>query len=164
MNWVAIGAIGEILGAVAVLVTLVYLAIQIRQNTRSVTMSVYESAMSGFNEVMRDITTNGDLSEIVRRGALDPASLSEEELFRFNFAIRCYSNHVYKLFRLNRQGAFPDGEWRRVILEAVQVFSMPGYAAFKARNRFYSDLWNEMERHDLEEYSSFAFGGGPRDV
>jgi hypothetical protein len=33
MNWEAIGATGEVMGAIAVLVTLVYLAVQIRQNT-----------------------------------------------------------------------------------------------------------------------------------
>jgi len=36
MNWEAIGAIGEILGALAVFVTLIYLAVQIKQNTRSI--------------------------------------------------------------------------------------------------------------------------------
>ena len=35
MNWEAIGAVGEIVGALAVLVTLVYLAMQIRQNTKA---------------------------------------------------------------------------------------------------------------------------------
>ena len=35
MNWEAIGATGEVVGAVAVFATLVYLAIQIRQNTAS---------------------------------------------------------------------------------------------------------------------------------
>ena len=34
MNWEALGAIGEIVGAVAVVVTLGYLAVQIRKNTR----------------------------------------------------------------------------------------------------------------------------------
>ena len=34
MNWDAIGAVGEIVGALAVVVTLAYLAVQIRQNTR----------------------------------------------------------------------------------------------------------------------------------
>jgi hypothetical protein len=34
MNWEAIGAVGEILGALAVVATLVYLSVQIRQNTR----------------------------------------------------------------------------------------------------------------------------------
>jgi hypothetical protein len=35
MNWEAIGAIGEIVGAAAVVVTLIYVAAQVRQNTRS---------------------------------------------------------------------------------------------------------------------------------
>ena len=34
MNWDAIGAVGEILGALAVFVTLIYLAIQTRDNVK----------------------------------------------------------------------------------------------------------------------------------
>jgi hypothetical protein len=43
MNWEAVGAVGEILGAIAVLVTLIYLATQIKQHTlatRAVTNSM----------------------------------------------------------------------------------------------------------------------------
>jgi len=35
VNWEAIGAVGEIIGAAAVVVTLVYVAVQVRLNTRS---------------------------------------------------------------------------------------------------------------------------------
>ena len=34
MDWEAVGAVGEIVGAVAVVATLAYLAVQVRQNTR----------------------------------------------------------------------------------------------------------------------------------
>ena len=53
MNWEAIGTIGEILGAFVVIVTLFYLAMQIRQNTKAQSIATFESAMSGFNEVIR---------------------------------------------------------------------------------------------------------------
>ena len=43
MNWQAIGAVGEILGAIAVLITLGYLAAQIRQNTRAMKTSALSS-------------------------------------------------------------------------------------------------------------------------
>ena len=33
MNWEAIGAIGEIIGAISVLATLIFLSSQLRQNT-----------------------------------------------------------------------------------------------------------------------------------
>jgi len=36
MNWDAVGAIAELIGATAVVLTLVYLSIQLRQNTRAV--------------------------------------------------------------------------------------------------------------------------------
>ena len=39
MNWEAIGAIGEIVGAIAVIATLFYLSIQIRQNATATTRS-----------------------------------------------------------------------------------------------------------------------------
>ena len=46
MNWDAIGAIGEILGALVVLITLIYLATQIRQSNRiGVTASEAEFRM-----------------------------------------------------------------------------------------------------------------------
>ena len=40
MNWDAIGAIGEIVGAAAVVVTLIYVAVQVRQNTKSMDESL----------------------------------------------------------------------------------------------------------------------------
>jgi hypothetical protein len=43
MNWQAVGAMGEILGAFAVLITLGYLAAQVRQNTQAMKRSALSS-------------------------------------------------------------------------------------------------------------------------
>ena len=48
MNWDAIGAIAELLGAIGVIASLVYLATQIRQNTATVRASG-SVAHSGLN-------------------------------------------------------------------------------------------------------------------
>ena len=42
MNWEAIGAVGEVGGAIAVVVTLVYLAGQLKQNTNALRSTSYE--------------------------------------------------------------------------------------------------------------------------
>ena len=105
---------------------------------------------------------NAELSSIFRRGNVDPESLDEEELFRFNLITRNYTNHIYKLYRLYEQGAFPEREWKNVVLEAIQLFEMPGMAPFKENNRYFADLWEEMGRHKPETFSSFDFGGKPR--
>jgi hypothetical protein len=157
VNWEAVGAVGEIVGALAVIATLGYVAAQIRQNTHSVTTAVYESAMAGFNEHIRFVASDAELSSILRRGSIAPASLDDEELFRFTFVIRHYVNHVYKLFRLYEQGVFPKGEWRNVAGEAVQLFSMPGLAEFKDKNEYYADLWTAMDDIEAADFSSFNF-------
>ncbi len=43
MNWDAIGAVGEVVGAVGVILTLGYLAVQIRQNTAMMTAQTVQA-------------------------------------------------------------------------------------------------------------------------
>ena len=51
MNWDAIGTIGELVGALSVLLTLIYLAKQIKDNSNLLTISAYQTAMDGYNEI-----------------------------------------------------------------------------------------------------------------
>jgi len=54
MNWEAIGAIGEIVGAIAVLLTIVYLADQIKQNTKAVKAATQQAISDATTEVWRN--------------------------------------------------------------------------------------------------------------
>jgi len=49
VNWVAIGAIGELIGGAAVIATLIYLAVQLRQNTKGIRAQSYYNVVSGKN-------------------------------------------------------------------------------------------------------------------
>lgn len=90
MNWEAIGAIGEVVGAAAVVVTLLILVIQVRQNNRSLDES---------NRLNRAVTIDRHADSISRwRGRLMESSelsriwlsavegnvLNEEEMLRLN--------------------------------------------------------------------------------
>ena len=75
MNWEAIGAIGEILGAIAVLVTLVYLAAQIRQNSRFVKAATYHSTSRARNEFNFAVAMTPELSALLVRARDDSTSL-----------------------------------------------------------------------------------------
>ena len=52
MNWDAIGAIGEIIGAAGVISTLIYLAIQIRQNTTAMNRATVRQALESNNAAL----------------------------------------------------------------------------------------------------------------
>lgn len=82
MNWDAIGAIAETLGAVGVIASLVYLAGQIRQNTSNVrnsTAASFADSALAFNTFL----AQEDVNRIWWDGLTDPEALPEAEFRRF---------------------------------------------------------------------------------
>ena len=79
MNWQAIGAVGEIGGAIGVVLTLIYLAGQLRQNTNALRSASYEhwnSVSTAFSEMFAKYRV--ELSEIEQHTGL--SDLSPEQL------------------------------------------------------------------------------------
>ena len=68
MNWEATGAIGETIGALAVFLTLIYLAMQIRQNTNTVQASAVDASISRVTSVRQSIFENAEVAEIYVKG------------------------------------------------------------------------------------------------
>jgi hypothetical protein len=98
MNWDAIGSIGEIVGAAAVVITLYYLAVQIRQNSRLVqrsneyadATSVYES-QSMYMQCFSQLANDGELADIYRRfmngEAIDGTDQIRAEAFIMTYVV-----------------------------------------------------------------------------
>ena len=82
MNWEAIGAIGETLGAIAVIATLVYLASQIRQLKQQNAQATLEHIHDSMNQFMDTLVPEDNASLIVR-GRESYKRLSEAEKLRF---------------------------------------------------------------------------------
>jgi len=161
MNWEALGAVGEIAGATAVLITLIYLAVQIRQNTATVATATYESVMTGFNDINVVVASHPALASLLDRGCQNPNTLNAEEMVQFNFLLRCYANQWWKLFKLHESGSLPVSEWGVFAREAAQFFDQPGCKPFRAQNTLFADLYTELDRYTGEGISNFGFGGQP---
>jgi len=83
MNWDAIGAVGEILSAVGVIVSLLYLASQIRnQNSESRARAFSEVSLQ-WNYLLSDIAGNSGLAEIWYIGLSDHTKLDDVQKIRF---------------------------------------------------------------------------------
>ena len=66
-DWDAIGAVGEILGAIAVLVTLVYLANQIRQANDVARFSATKDIMNTYSELNKLLVTDPALRKALEK-------------------------------------------------------------------------------------------------
>jgi hypothetical protein len=105
MNWEAAGAIGEIVGALAVFITLAYLAVQIRQNTGAVRAAALDSSVNALTTVRAKIHDSGELTDIYLRGCENPESLTDAELTRFRLLL---TNIVWSILNLYTQSGYAN--------------------------------------------------------
>ena len=82
MNWDAIGAIGEILGAIAVVVSLLYLGTQIRAQNREARVSSVHQIVEAFRNSITAIQDHSK-AEVFIRGASGFESMSESERVQY---------------------------------------------------------------------------------
>ena len=68
MNWEAIGAIGEIIGAAAVALTLGYFAIQLRASKDAAADANRLERAKGVREMMLATSLNAEFKEIITKG------------------------------------------------------------------------------------------------
>jgi len=90
MNWDAIGAIGEIVGAVAVIVTLVYLAIQVRQNTAQSRASSHHAISDSLNQINLLFAQSTEISALFLTGLEDRTSLTDAQRWQLDSIMRAY--------------------------------------------------------------------------
>ena len=112
MNWEAAGAVGEIVGAVAVVATLVYLAKQMGLNTTAIHQTATQSIVMGRAEALRFIASDPEINALWWKGADNPDSLSEEEWQRF-FMVVSSAVRPLELGYLNFEaGQMSEQLWR----------------------------------------------------
>lgn len=95
MIWSQIEAIAESIGALAIVVSLVYLAIQIRQNTQQMhaqananRLAAFERNIESGNQIRAMMFQDRELCSLSLRGMKNYSKLSSQEKFRFSLLMR----------------------------------------------------------------------------
>ena len=93
MNWDAIAAISEFVAAIAVVISLIYLAVQVRSGSKTFKTSLRDSTLISLMEWNYSMLAEKDLAWIFQQGARDFDSLDEKD--------RARATHVfYSFFKL----------------------------------------------------------------
>jgi hypothetical protein len=147
MNWEALGAIGEIVGAVAVVVTLGYLAVQMRQNTRSVRASMFQSLVEQIVNFNRSFTEDPELAQTYLKGLEDLEGLSEADRARMTFTLFSHFQ-IFQSMYYQRQLFTIEPEywesWRDTIL---MYYRLPGVQRWWQLRK---DIFSKKFREFLE--------------
>jgi hypothetical protein len=88
-----LGSLGEFISGLAVVVTLIYLALQIRHNTRAVRSSMHQDMIESTLRIAESLSDNENVGRIVLKADEDYENLTREERIRFEaYAERVFSN------------------------------------------------------------------------
>ena len=146
MNLESLGNIGEFIGGLAVIVSLLYLAIQIRQNTKTIRASNYESVLNGLREFHALIAQDGELADIFMRGSADLASLKPQERVRFNMVQYNVFTNFSVAIHLHEQGMIESRLLRVFEDGLISMLDQPGVLAW-----WMSDDAKQLENWDYIE-------------
>ena len=143
MNWDAIGAIGEIIGALAVVLSLVYLAIQIRiQNVESREASMHVVAES-FRE-SASIFGDPQLAEILAK-TNGGSELTEVELIQLYVAGTQILRFWEEAHRLHLRERIDTELWEGMMKQFGAAFQLPALRrVWEARKDFYSYAFQQL--------------------
>lgn len=83
MSLQEIGTIGELLGSAAVVITLVYVAVQLRQNTQAIRAAAVQSITETVATNVTNIAANAENASVFRRGLSQFHEMSETEQAQF---------------------------------------------------------------------------------
>ena len=153
MDWDAIRATGEIIGAIAVLVTIVYLASQVRASKSSTDSSTFVSIVGGLNEANTLLATDPDMAALIERGMRDPADLTPEEENRFFYYVRTVMNLFWTMFVMHHHGKLSTEMWSPWDAVLRNYLNVPGVRRF-VETQFHID---KPELASFAEYCHSAW-------
>ncbi len=133
MNWEAIGAAGEWAGALAVVVTLIYFALQVRQYATGLRSATFHTTMQEFNQI-NVAQLDPALADLWDRGMNDPASLDSTERYQFVWITRVYVNIWENMYQQYLQGACTESYWIPYANQAKVFLDTPGGKVFREGN------------------------------
>jgi len=149
-----LGNLGDFVGGLAVIATLLYLAIQIRQNTKILRTSAEQTADP--IAAIANIAQSPENAAVYHRGLADPSDLSDEERTHFYLLMASSFYVLHQGYRAYQLGTQTRDTWqwqsRALQFYATQPgvrewWCKQGRALFAPESEFWSLVDSEMSKH-----------------
>ena len=146
MTLTELANVGEFVGGMAVIFSLAYLALQIRQNTRSVRSASFQSLVDSFSQVSLELSKDAELTRIYTTGLSEPGQLTEQELQRFHFLILTSTRRFESAFMQQHSMVLSPNQWEGFRSSATGILRSPGG----------SKWWSDNQRLFTKEFQEFV--------
>ena len=145
MNWDAAGAIGEIVGAAAVIGSLVYFALQIRESRKQARVDNFHSAISNLNTLNAAMGSDPELVDLVTRGVHEYGLLKDKERIQYSYFQMAYFNCFWLVFHQFKAGAISREEWLPFAQQVAHLLTQPGPIACRQNDALHEEMFKSVE-------------------
>jgi hypothetical protein len=147
-----LGNIGEFVAAVGVIVSLIYLAFQIRQNTSSVRTSMIHDSASRAADLTKAIAAQKELAHIFRTGLGGFEHLEDDDdIVRFVMLLSTMFREYDDLFFQYRAGTITSESWEAWRYSLRSILSNPGFPPFwDLRRLAFTESFRQFVEAELE--------------
>jgi len=105
--------VGQFLGGLGVIVSLVYLAVQIRDSTASQRSENYARSLERMATIQQLMARDAELTRTLNRGLVDPASLTPIQRIQFTWIFTEFFGGLEFMHSQSQQGGIPRDLWLR---------------------------------------------------
>ena len=130
MNWDAIGAIAEGVGSIAVVLTLAYLAIQMRMANKQRELESYRYILVRADHICESFSQSIEKASIINRGRTSLSSLNDDERLIFEYTYYQLLNTIeawyLQLMRTSPSGAHRDQQLDNILTSINSQLDYPG--------------------------------------
>jgi hypothetical protein len=106
MNWEIVAAIGEFIGGFAVLLTIIYLAVQVRQAKQAVRSNIRQQTASQ-SMALTESVYNSEFMPVIFRKIRENEELEPIEIGRFMAYLTGFHRHFEAIYYLAQTGDLP---------------------------------------------------------
>ena len=136
MNWEAISAIGQIVGAIAVVISVLYLAREIRSNARAARVASLETLIRWLGQ----LAEHPHLRELYHRGIHDFDSLGGADLVGFGVLMNQLFHIIQETYYQHADGHLDPRVWRSTEVSVRELIAYPGIQAWwRLRSHWFSE-------------------------
>ena len=127
MNWEAVGASGELIGAMAVVVSVLYLAYQVRAQVRESRLAAIHEVSEAFREGIGATFLDRELAELFVLGKDGPEALTETQRIRFIALVQRNYRVWEDAFHQHQAGRLSELLWISINRQYSALLNWPGF-------------------------------------
>ena len=142
MNWEMLAAIGQLAAVFVGIPSLIYLAVQIREQTKERRQSAVNVLTAQWGDLTCALHDSAELSAIFLRGVQSFADLDPVSKLRFSAFFNRFLNHFEAMYFAHSDGLLTASSWRKIERTMSDLIAYPGIQQW----------WEERKHWHTEEF------------